>query len=81
VFRVDLKTFWAWFDLTNTATLSYEAGFWVIFFHGPYPNLGGPYYTVLSYCMIYMHTYLDVNEVHVYYVEENPQSTVRKHSR
>jgi len=49
------RLFWAWFYLTNTATLPCErseAGFWVIFFRGPCPNLGGPYYTVLSYCII-----------------------------
>ena len=29
-----------------------EAGLWVMFFHVPRPNLCGPYYTVLLYCMI-----------------------------
>jgi len=51
-FWADLKTF---LGLTNTATSSCErneAGFWVFFLRGPRPNLGGPYYTVVSYCMI-----------------------------
>ena len=29
-----------------------EAGFWVMLFRGPCLLLCGPYYTVLSYCMI-----------------------------
>ena len=43
------------FYLTNTASLSsgkIEAGFWVMLFRGPRLLLCGPYYTVLSYCMI-----------------------------
>ena len=53
-FWVDLKT---WFYLTNTAILlngRIEAGFQRNFCHRPCPQLRGPYYTVLQYCMIYM---------------------------
>jgi len=52
VFRVNLKIFLGLVLPTNTATLSCErseAGFW---FRGPHLSLGGPYYAVLSYCMI-----------------------------
>ena len=52
VFQVDLK---AWFYLTNTASSSsgkIETVFWVTLFCGPRLLLCGPYYTVLSYCMI-----------------------------
>ena len=48
-FQVDLK---ACLGLVLPASLlsgKSEAGFWVMFFHGPHPNLCGPYYTVLSY--------------------------------
>ena len=46
---------WAKFCLTNTASSSSgksEANFWVMLFHWPRLLLCGPYYTVLSYCMI-----------------------------
>ena len=53
--RVDLKTCLGLVLPTNTASSSsgkIEAGFWVMLSRGPNLLLCGPYYTVLSYCMI-----------------------------
>ena len=53
-FRIDLKACLSLVYLTNTASSSrkIEAGFWAMLFCGPRLLLCGPYYTVLSYCMI-----------------------------
>ena len=56
MFGVDLKTLvWAYFYLTTTASSlsgKIEAAVWVMLSCGPRLLLCGPYYTVLSYCMI-----------------------------
>ena len=49
-FRVNLKAYLDLVCITNTASSSSgksEAGFWVMFFHGPRLLLCGSYYTAL----------------------------------
>ena len=71
-FWVDLK---ACLGLTNTASSSSgksEAGFWVMFLHGPHSNLCGPYCTVLLYCMMTRIIQIWMVITHFgHYIEEN----------
>ena len=51
MFRVDQKACLGLVCALSSSGKS-EAGFWVMFCHGPCLHLCGPYYTVLSYCMM-----------------------------